>query len=368
MLNKVYRFLKLFKSVNVHNKVNNIRTLEVPSMNGKRWAALGIAIGLFIFSTIINLLSTFAFNDIETSFGGMFAESEAAFAEEIIDEGNESNKIAVLEVDGVIQDTGGDVGSFFESPGYNHRDFLEKLDHVKEDDTVKGIILRINSPGGGVVESAEIHDKIVEIQKETKKPIYISMGSIAASGGYYISAPATKIFASPETLTGSLGVIMQGINYEGLAEKYGVDFVTIKSGPYKDIMSPTREMTKAERTILQSMINNSYEGFVKVISEGREIAPTRVKEIADGRIYDGRQAKELNLIDEFGYFDDVVEFMKKDIKIKDAQVIRYTENFGFGSLFSMSATKLMGKELEMTGLMKLLSQPNSPRLMYLYAE
>lgn len=337
-------------------------------MNGKRWAALGTAIGLFIFSIIINLLSSFAFNDIDSTFGDMFAASDEVFMEEIIDEGDEFKKIAVLEVDGVIQDTGGDVGSFFESPGYNHRSFLMKLDQVKDDDTVKGIILRVNSPGGGVVESAEIHDKIIEIQKETKKPVYISMGSMAASGGYYISAPATKIFASPETLTGSLGVIMHGINYEGLAEKYGVDFVTIKSGPYKDIMSPTREMTEAERTILQSMINNSYEGFVKVISDGRGILPSKVKEIADGRIYDGRQAKDLNLIDEFGYFDDVVEALKKDIKVKDAQVVRYTENFGFGSLFSMSARKMMGEEFEMTGLMKILSQPNSPRLMYLYAE
>jgi protease IV len=337
-------------------------------MNGKRWAALGIAAGLFLFSTIINLLSTFAFEDMNSTFENMFSSSEEGFVEEVIENGDPFTKIAVLEVDGVIQDTGGDVGSFFESPGYNHRDFLEKLEQVKDDDAVKGIIIRVNSPGGGVVESAEIHDKLVEIQTKAKKPVYISMGTMAASGGYYISAPATKIFASPETLTGSLGVIMQGINYEGLAKKYGVDFVTIKSGPYKDIMSPSREMTEAERKILQSMIDNSYSGFVKVISEGRNLSESKVKEIADGRIYDGRQAKELNLIDEFGYFDDVVEIIKKDLKLKDAQVVRYNQNFGFGSLFSMSTRKIMGEELEMTGLMKMLSQPNSPRLMYLYAE
>jgi protease IV len=338
------------------------------NMSGKRWAALGIAAGLFIFSIIINLLSSFAFKDMNSSFEKMFSGDEAAFTEEILKDGDPFTKIAVLEVDGVIQDTGGDMGSFFESPGYHHRDFMEKLEQVKEDDAVKGLIIRVNSPGGGVVESAEIHDKLIEIQKEAKKTVYISMGTMAASGGYYISAPATKIFASPETLTGSLGVIMQGVNYEGLAKKYGVDFVTIKSGPYKDIMSPTREMTEAERNILQSMIDNSYSGFVKVISEGRGLPVSKVKEIADGRIYDGRQAKDLNLIDEFGYFDDVVEGMKKDLKLKDAQVVRYNQNFGFGSLFKMSARKMMGEELEMTGLIKLLSQTNSPRLMYLYAE
>ncbi len=335
-------------------------------MNGKRWAALGIAAGLFVFSVVLNFVSAFAFTDIESSVTDLFASNEA-FMEEVIEEGNAAKKIAVLDVNGVIQDTG-DAASFFASPGYNHKEFMKNLDYVKEDNAVKAIVISVNSPGGGVVESAEIHDKIVEIQKETKKPIYISMGSMAASGGYYISAPADKIFASPETLTGSLGVIMQGYNYAGLAEKYGVEFVTIKSGPYKDIMSPTRDMTDEERHILQSMIDNSYEGFVKVISEGRGLPEQKVKEIADGRIYDGRQAKELNLIDGFGYENDVIDQLKKDHSLKDAQVVKYSENLGFGSMFSMGARKIMGEDLEMAGLMKMLSQPNSPRLMYLYAE
>ena len=336
-------------------------------MNGKRWAALGIAAGLFIASTVINFLSAFVFSDAENTFTDMFSVSEELFAEEVVEEGDMLSKIAVLTIDGVIQDTG-DASSFFESPLYNHKAFMEKLEFVKEDKDVKAVILRVNSPGGGVVESAEIHDKIKEIQNETKKPIYISMGSIAASGGYYVAAPADKIFASPETLTGSLGVIMQGVNYAGLAEKYGVDFVTIKSGPHKDIMSPTREMTEEERNILQSMIDNSYEGFVKVISEGRGLPVDEVKKIADGRIYDGRQAKELNLIDGFGYLDDVIERVRKDEKLEDAMVVKYSENIGFGSLFNIGAQKMMGKDLEMAGMMKLLSQPNSPRLMYLYAE
>lgn len=336
-------------------------------MNGKRWAALAIAGGLFIFSVVLNFLTAFAFKDIESSFTDLFAAGNETMMEEVIEEGNELKKIAVLDVNGVIQDTG-DAGSLFAAAGYNHKAFMENLEHAKDDDAVKGIVIRVNSPGGGVVESAEIHDKIIEIQKEAKKPVYISMGSMAASGGYYISAPADKIFASPETLTGSLGVIMQGYNYAGLAEKYGVEFVTIKSGPYKDIMSPTREMTDEERKILQSMIDNSYEGFVKVISEGRDIPEQKVKEIADGRIYDGRQAKKLNLIDGFGYDDDVIEQLKKDHNLKGAKVVSYSENLGLGSMFSMGARKIAGEDIEMAGLMKLLSQPNSPRLMYLYAE
>lgn len=336
-------------------------------MNGKRWAALGIAAALFFVSIVINFLSAFAFKGIKTDITDFMAAAEQPFTEEVIDEGSELKKIVVLDVNGVIQDNG-DSSSFFQSAGYNHQTFLKQLDYIQDDATVKGVIIRVNSPGGGVVESAEIHDKLVEIQKNSKKPVYISMGSMAASGGYYISTAAKKIYASPETLTGSLGVIMEGINYKGLADKYGVDFVTIKSGKYKDIMSPTREMTDDERKILQTMINNSYEGFVKVISEGRHMSVDQVKQIADGRVYDGRQAKELHLIDGFGYLDDVVKQMKKGENLKGAKVVRYTESFGFGSLFTFQAKKWMGDNAEMAGLMKVLSKPNSPRLMYLYAE
>ncbi len=336
-------------------------------MNGKRWAALGIAAALFFVSVMINFLSAFAFKGVETDISELFAASELPFTEEIIEEGNETKKIVVLDVNGVIQDTS-DAESLFQSAGYNHQGFMKRLEYIKEDDSVKGIILKVNSPGGGVVESAEIHDKLIEIQKETKKPVYISMGSMAASGGYYISAGAKKIFASEETLTGSLGVIMQGVNYEGLADKYGVDFVTIKSGQYKDIMSPTRQMTEEERQILQNMINNSYAGFVEVIAEGRGMTTEQVKKIADGRIYDGRQAKELNLIDDFGYLEDVIKQMMEQEKLKGAKVVRYTDAIGFGSLLNLKVQKLFSANSEMSGLMEILSRPNSPRLMYLYAE
>ncbi|GIN91841.1 putative signal peptide peptidase SppA [Siminovitchia terrae] len=334
-------------------------------MNGKRWAALGIAAGVFFFSIIVNMASAFIFED----FSKMFKENmftDEAFSEEVIDSGNPLKRIAVLEVDGVIQDTG-DARSYLSSPGYSHRDFMEQLNQVKEDSSIKGIVLRVNSPGGGTNESAEIRHKIVEIQKETKKPVYVSMGSMAASGGYYISAPADKIFASTETLTGSLGVIMQGVNYSGLTDKIGIDFMTIKSGKYKDIMSGHRKMTAEEVDILESMLTNSYNEFVRIIAEGRDMKEDKVRKIADGRVYDGRQAKELDLIDDFGYTEDVIEAMKKDFKIKDAEVFKYSSTPGLGSLFSMTAQKFSGGS-EMGELVNMLSQPNSPRMMYLYAQ
>lgn len=336
------------------------------NMNAKRWIALGIAAGLFFVSVIVNFATSALKGDFTSAWEEVLS-MDSTLNEEVLDTGSSGDRIAVLEVNGVIQDTGG-ASSLFESAGYNHQSFLEQLDAVEKDDTVKGVILKVNSPGGGVVESAQIHKKLEEIKKDTKKPIYVSMGGTAASGGYYISAPATKIFASKETLTGSLGVIMQGINYSELAEKYGVDFVTIKSGPYKDIMSPTREMTDEERDILQSMIDNSYEGFVDVIASGRDMSEEQVKKIADGRIYDGQQAKEVNLIDEFGYYEDTVEAMKKDYKLKDAEVFRYSSGDSFAGLFNMGAKKMIGGDMEATALAKVLSQPNAPRLMYLYSE
>jgi protease-4 len=335
-------------------------------MNSKRWIALGIAVGLFIFSAIINVATSLAFGDLSTFSEDLFPTDEE-FVETVLEEGDLLDKIAVLDVNGAIMDSG-DVTSIFQTAGYDHRAFLRMLDQAAEDDLVKGILIRVNSPGGGVVESAEIHDRITEIQVETEKPVYISMGSMAASGGYYIAAPADKIYASPETLTGSLGVIFQSLNYSGLAEKYGVKLETVKSGPYKDIMNPAREMTEDERQILQSMINNSYNGFVKVIAEGRNIPEQRVREIADGRIYDGRQAHELNLIDEFGYWEDAVDGLKADHELGDVSIIKYESAYGFSSIFSMGVQKVFSNDLEMTSLMKLLSQPNAPRPMYLYQE
>jgi protease-4 len=335
-------------------------------MNSKRWIALGIGVGLFIFSAIVNVATSLAFGNL-SSFSEDFFPSDEEFIETVIEEGDPFDKIVVLDVNGAIMDTG-DVSSFFESAGYDHRAFLKMLDQAGEDKLVKGILIRVNSPGGGVVESAEIHDRMTDIQEKTNKPIYISMGSMAASGGYYIATPAEKIYASPETLTGSLGVIFQSLNYSGLAEKYGVKMETVKSGPYKDIMNPAREMTEDEREILQSMINNSYNGFVNVISEGRDIPESRVREIADGRIYDGRQAMDLNLIDEFGYWEDAIEGIKADHQLGDASVVQYESSYDFSSFLSMGAQRLFSSDIELIGLTKMLSQPNAPRPMYMYQE
>lgn len=336
-------------------------------MNGKRWAAVGIAAGIFFISIMLNVAYSIAFGNFSDAQDSLLSLDSPEFVEKRIESGTSMNRIAVLEVNGVIQDVAG-ANSIFQMPGYNHRQFLGMLDEAKNNDLVKGIILRINSPGGGVVESAEIHDKIVKIREETEKPVFVAMESVAASGGYYIAAPADKIFAHPATITGSLGVIMETIDYSELVDQLGIQFETVKSGAYKDIGTPNREMTDEEREILQTMVNNSYEQFVDVIANGRKMSEAEVKQIADGRIYDGLQAKDLNLIDELGSIDDVIQAMKEEIGDENANIIKYELGFRLGSFFQLSAQKLFGNDYDILGIKQLIRESNSPRIMYLYTK
>ncbi|TWT08901.1 signal peptide peptidase SppA [Planomicrobium sp. CPCC 101079] len=336
-------------------------------MNTKRWIALVAAAVLLGVSLVINSAFALFQTDMDAGLAELMAPTDSGYMEYVIEEGNMDSRIAVLNVDGVIQDTG-EASPLFGSSGYNHSFFMEQLAQVKQDDTVKAIMLKVNSPGGGVVESAEIYDKIKEIQDEAQKPIYVSMGATAASGGYYISAPAEKIFVNEETLTGSIGVIMESVNYADLAERYGVDFVTIKSGPFKDIMSPTRDMTDEERELLQEMLNESYESFVDIIEEGRNMSESEVKEFADGRIMSGRQAVEIGLADDFGFEEDVIASIKSDFDLGDAEVFEYGVSEGWGSLLSMKINSFFGNDVESKLLGKLFSEYNSPRMMYLYGE
>ncbi|MBI4691770.1 MAG: signal peptide peptidase SppA [Nitrospirae bacterium] len=197
--------------------------------------------------------------------------------------------------------------------------------HIK-DASIKAIILRVDSPGGAVGPSQEIYE---EVKKATsKKKIVVSMGSIAASGGYYISAPATRIIANPGTLTGSIGVIMEIPNLEGLMNKIGVKTEVIKSGKHKDIASVFRKMGKEERVILQGVLDDVHEQFIKAVSDGRNIPFDKVKEIADGRIFTGRQALDAGLVDKLGTLEDAVGIAAKLAGIKgEPEIVSKKEKF-----------------------------------------
>ena len=179
---------------------------------------------------------------------------------------------------------------------------IEQVERAQDDPDVKAIVLAVNSPGGGVVASDEIYHAL----RGVDKPIVVVMGDLAASGGYYVSMAADWIVANPNTLTGSIGVISEFPNAEGLLDKLGVDFVVVTSGPRKDFGSPYREMTEAERAYWQTIIDEAYEGFVGIVAEGRQMTVDEVRRVADGGVYTGRQALELGLVDQLGYEADAI--------------------------------------------------------------
>ena len=191
--------------------------------------------------------------------------------------------VAVVEVRGVIASS--DV-------------VCDALSDVRQDPHVVAVVLRVDSPGGGVAPSQEIFDEIRRVRDV--KPIIASLGNVAASGGYYIAAATTRIVSDPGTLTGSIGVIMEFRNLETLAQKIGIGETVVKSGPYKDIGNPVRPMTPAERTLLQGTVDDVYAQFVDAVSTGRGLAPERVRAIADGRVLSGAQALQAGLVDELG--------------------------------------------------------------------
>jgi protease-4 len=191
----------------------------------------------------------------------------------------------------------------------------QKLRKAIKNDHVKAILLRINSPGGTVGMSQEIYDAVMAL-RDKKVPVTVSMGDVAASGGYYIASAADKIYADPGTLTGSIGVIMHLLNWQETERKIGLVPDVIKSGQFKDIGSPDRAMTKAEKDLLQGIIMDSYDQFVSAVAKGRKLDKQEVIKLADGRVYSGRQAAKLKLVDELGSYDDALAFVQKQCREK----------------------------------------------------
>jgi len=181
---------------------------------------------------------------------------------------------------------------------------VKQLHDLGKDDKVKSVLLRIDSPGGVVGPSQEIWSAVKKLKG--RKPVIVSMGSVAASGGYYIAVPASLIYANPGTITGSIGVLMKFANLEGLMGKVGMKSFTLKTGKYKDVGSTARTMSEEEKTMLQAVIENTHSQFVKAVAEGRKLPEEKVRQIADGRIFSGEQALEHKLIDRLGTMEDAL--------------------------------------------------------------
>jgi protease IV len=197
--------------------------------------------------------------------------------------------IGVIPIEGVISDSG---------------DIVDQIEEFADDQDIRAVVLRIDSPGGAVAPAQEIYQAVLELKK--KKKVIVSMGSVAASGGYLIAVASDRILANPGTITGSISAVMHHANIEELMKKIGVASSVVKSGKFKDIGSPTRKMTDEEKAIIQGIIDDIYNQFVEVIVQNRKMPVQDVLQLADGRIFSGRQAKKLGLIDDLGGFSDAV--------------------------------------------------------------
>jgi protease IV len=226
-------------------------------------------------------------------------------------------KVAVVELEGIIMDGGAAV-----------RELREHADNA----SIKAVVLRVNSPGGVVAPTQEIFAAVQRVRKGGK-PVIASLGSVAASGGYYVATAADRIYANPGTLTGSIGVIMQLANIEGLLKKVGVEYVVVKAGAYKDVGSIARSMSPEERRMLQALLDDVYSQFVDAVAEGRGLEKKDVLAFADGRIYSGQQALTLKMVDELGGFEDAVEAAGKLANIPGRPRVVYPrKKFSFKDL------------------------------------
>lgn len=274
--------------------------------NKKKWIAVGLALIILLVSGLSNF-GTESKEELSRTYINKLSK-EALVDSEVLRGTNNKEKIRIVNLNGVIQSDG------------NNEFVINQLKLASEDPTTKGVILAVNSPGGSVYVSEQIAKEIKNL-KEKEIPVYSVMAEMAASGGYYVSAPTDRIYASNETLTGSIGVIMQMYSLEGLFEKYGIKEQNITSGKMKDAGSPGRDLSAEEKKYFQDLIDSAYKRFVKLVSEGRNMSEDEVKKIADGRVYDGEQALKNGLVDKIGDLDLAIDDMIKENGLTDPVVL-----------------------------------------------
>ncbi len=307
-----------------------------PSHRGRGWMifafVLLVLLGLSVLMNLGHMLeSMFSIKGVGTRVAGPKLD------EVVLEDNDASGKIAVVPVEGII------TSQVIDRGGFNLVDIIKtQLKRADKDDKVKAVILKVDSPGGEVLASDEISRALEEFQDKSGKPVIVSMGSLAASGGYYISAPSRWIVANELTITGSIGVIMHGFNYRGLMNKVGVRPEVYKSGKFKDMLSGSREpeeVTPEERQMLQALIDETYNKFKEVVAEGRKQAHEKNEkdgralardwtDYADGRVLSGKEAQQLGFVDELGNFEVAVQRAKKIAKVRGgANLIEYRQRY-----------------------------------------
>lgn len=275
-------------------------------MKKKQLIALVVAVALFIVTGIASVLTnTMSEKLMGDTMGNIFSsvEEEASAPSE--------DYIAIVEVVGTIQEETEDL--LYSSGSYLHTTTMDYIDELMEDKYNKGILLYVDSPGGTVYESEEMYLKLKEYKEVTKNPIWVYMAHYAASGGYMVSMPGDKIYANPNTTTGSIGVIMSGYDLTGLYEKLGIEYVSITSGDYKD----SSQLNDEQIALYQEQVDEYYGRFVEIVAEGRNMSEKEVKKLADGRTYTAKQALKHGLIDEIALFEDMKDAMSKELKVDE---------------------------------------------------
>jgi protease-4 len=272
-----------------------------------KWIAVGILLGI-IFLGIIVIAAAAGIG------GGGGSAGRLPF-----------KRLAVVRIEGAITESAWHVGLL--------REYLNNRN-------VAGVLLRIDSPGGAVAPAQEIYNEVAAY-REAGKPLVVSMGNVAASGGYYIAAPAHKIFAAPGTLTGSIGVIFTAPMYQELAKKVGIDFRVLKAGDLKDAGSPFRPMTETEKAYWQTMLNDVHEQFIEDVATGRGVDVSEIRAVADGRVFTGRQAYENGLVDTLGGYADALRYLGMLCGIpENTKPIERRQSMGLRELFMETAGKV----------------------------
>lgn len=328
--------------------------------SAKKWIAFAIAIALVIISLLAGKKTDKAEEIATEKFMDQYTQNFKSifdtYQTETIQGTNEKQRVMVVSVDGVIGD------------GMAYENIMSDLQEARDDESIKALILKVNSPGGSVYNAEQIHNTIEKIKDERKIPVYTVMETMAASGGYYISAPTDKIYASNETLTGSIGVIMSSYSLEGLFDKYGIKEQNITTGKMKDAGTAGKDMTDEQKEYFQNLANSAFGRFVKVVAKGRNMKEEQVKKLADGRVYDGSQAVENGLVDDIGDMEKAIKDISKEAKLNDPVVFKRTRYMNsFSSLLSKATDLKKGQnndgDLE---VLKELMDQGYPQPMYMY--
>lgn len=331
----------------IHGLSANIPAATQPPKKRSGWRifwgillALSVMANIALFLMLVGVVAVFA-----TGHGGILTE-------EVVREGPATQKIAIVTVEGIIH-------------GNLAEDVYRQLRAARQDGRVKGLIIRVNSPGGTISASDRIYKEIGKFREEKGKPVVAFMQGVAASGGYYTSVACEKIIAEPTTITGSIGVISSYfVVQELLEDKLGIMPVTIKSGQKKDWPSSFRKPSPEELEYMrEKVMTPAFERFVEIVIEGRKalLDPNEVRQLADGGIFGAKEAKEEKLIDDIGYLDEAIEQVKSLAGIQDARVVEYHKPFSFADIMSIKKSSLL--KFDRATLYEL----GTPQIMYLWS-